>query len=734
MSLYISPYVKVDEKAKQNIDKIIKDNPQLSFISFSAESEEINPLIDNNPIYLSCYYKKDDIGIKYGIKMVEDDTYNFLNKKAPRPKELNKELILYKKNIIDFVELVKENTDDYSMLIEMIELSQYKEECYEKLGYYFNTNMQQGIKFLSCKPNLLNNNEVLLDSLCICSYYIDKNNLHNVAPYLLSKNITKPQIKSNINFYLQVLNLPIISFNSCYLIDLILTTFESEYIKYYRYEEKNIDKVGVLFLTNYKNSLSFYLNNITSDVVIYTDNIEKAKEFLGTNNVEYTQDINYFLSCRSFITGGCLLPFVTNKEVIFPSSLLCPFKCIYSPDPIYVSIVSQEDIKQSWPYYEVVKNLSECKYDIVAIHEQGDIWDNDKLQKQIRAYVSKKYDIIGCFVDKDMKEIINDKDFLTSYPLYYGSIICKKEFYSPNIHNLHLKGYTFYNIPELLVKTTKYKKDGDIKERYNKAVTIVTGFYRVNTGKYPKNYYNDWIKNFLSLDCNIVAFISEEDIETQKYIKESGKKNIVVIYKEIKQFHNYQYLSFYEWCYSVDQEKNLHCSDMYMIWNEKPFFVLEAIRLNPFSSEWFAWTDFGSCRSPDHARQVKGYGNVFSFLNDNVPKDKIIFYAVTPLNDKEKELNENNIPIVLGNISPDKSCNEIARFQGGFFKGHKDLWYNFCSLYDKEIQHFIKHNTFAGKEQNLFISLYIKYPQYIGWRMVSDKYYNKYFSFFNDHI
>jgi len=757
-AIFISQPCLLKENFIQRVIKIVETNPYINFISFTIESSEENliELSRENTLYYSCYFKRygPTDNKKYGLSLAYDLTHLYLTSKIPEmPNILNRRLIY--DNLETFISKSLDKTKRYKEIIDILEtIGSDKEKFYLKFAYYFSSGcFYEGLEFLKfcdldklLKENFYNL-YIIFDSFCISSYYKDKSMLPKVLPYLLNVPIRSKTIRDNIKYYTCVLNIPYISNYDIYLLDLLSSTHHleitSSILNFNRLKFNNVDEIGIHLPFNlYIPSKEYYhncFNLFKGEYIIWSDNIERAKDFFKSFNLKfsYTNDYHKFLSCSKFIISSSILPCITRKEIIAPSTQNMFIPSTYIEDPYYISVVSEDSknfVKQTWKYYEVVESIDRCKYDIIAFHYKGDIWESSKLEKQLKVYSQGNYDVVGCFIDKEGIEKPKSQDFLKPNTVYKGSIMTRKEITKCDIHDLNIKGYSFYNIPEILLNTERKDEVKDeIKEKYKNSVTIVTGFYRVNTGKYPKHYYNEWITNFLTLDCNTVAFISKEDKLTIELIEKSGKKNIKVIFKELEEFHNKKYYESYKWQNTIDIEKHLHYPEMYMIWNEKPFMVLEATKVNPFNSEWFAWVDFGSCRSPEHAKQVKGFGNVFKFIDEKVDHNKICFITIQPLSEKEKEMGENNIPKCLANLSDNLSCKEIARFQGGFFKGRKDLWPRFCELYDQEIEHFIKHNTFCGKEQNIMISLMIKYPKIMTSRLFSRNYYNPYFAFYNDY-
>jgi hypothetical protein len=250
------------------------------------------------------------------------------------------------------------------------------------------------------------------------------------------------------------------------------------------------------------------------------------------------------------------------------------------------------------------------------------------------------------------------------------------------------------------------------------SITIVTAFFTMPS-KHTKNNYLGWIKNFLLLNENMVIFTDNETYEYINNLRNSSNTHIIVT--SIDKFDTYKYIDYWNYCKSIDIEPN-HTTQLYMIWNEKTFFIEKAINMNKFNSEYFFWMDIGCIRD----EQMIPYIKKFSCIGIDKNKTIISKVSTCAINN---QLNGDGISFDLQNKNG-KSCDMINYIQGGFFGGHTQSLKNWINLYKNELELFIRTKTFGGKDQYIMNNISIKFPEYIYCLNPSDnKLFNVWFSF-----
>jgi len=233
-------------------------------------------------------------------------------------------------------------------------------------------------------------------------------------------------------------------------------------------------------------------------------------------------------------------------------------------------------------------------------------------------------------------------------------------------------------------------------------ITIVTAFFTMKS-KFTQDTYKNWMTNFLTLDEYMVIFT---DIHNYEYISSlRNNSNTFIIVTSIEKFEVAKYMDYWKYCHSIDIENFRHTVELYMIWNEKTYFVDKAVHLNPFDSQYFFWMDIGCIRDVNLLKYIN------KFYVDGIPENKTILSAVThtiPSN----YFNENKISVSFENRNG-LSCVEFNYIQGGFFGGHKNAIKNWVQMYTDELSLFIRTKTFGGKDQYIMNNIYLKYSEHL---------------------
>ena len=236
------------------------------------------------------------------------------------------------------------------------------------------------------------------------------------------------------------------------------------------------------------------------------------------------------------------------------------------------------------------------------------------------------------------------------------------------------------------------------------SITIVTAFFTMPS-KFSTDTYREWMGNFLSLDENMIIFTDKENFSYIEKIRKSKKDKTSIIQSSIKDFDVYKHIDYWEYCKRIDREHHIHSKELYMIWNEKPFFMEKALKMNKFNSEYFFWMDIGCVRDPIMLTRIG------KFSCDGIPSDKIILSKVT---DSQINTNLNNHGISVSFENRGNICCPILNcIQGGFFGGHKNAVKNWVKMYKNELNLFMVTGTFGGKDQYIMGNLTIKFPEYI---------------------
>ena len=188
--------------------------------------------------------------------------------------------------------------------------------------------------------------------------------------------------------------------------------------------------------------------------------------------------------------------------------------------------------------------------------------------------------------------------------------------------------------------------------------TIVTAFFNFSKKKFNTNAYHYWIGNYLpNINNPMIIFTDNESLPTIKKLRET-KEDItdIIIIENINQYYTYKYIDYWNKDLQRDHERNYHSTELYMIWNEKSYFLKLAIIKNTFNTEYFIWTDIGMIREDYYKSLIQKFPN----------------------NEKIKSLNPNKIyllnlqnKIEKDNNYPTEKFRYINCIGGGVIFGHK---------------------------------------------------------------
>ena len=216
--------------------------------------------------------------------------------------------------------------------------------------------------------------------------------------------------------------------------------------------------------------------------------------------------------------------------------------------------------------------------------------------------------------------------------------------------------------------------------------TIVTAYYEIPS-KFSNNKYMEWAKNFMELENPIVLFTSSRLSNLFKTMREN--KPIVIVELEFEDLYTWKkYKNKWIEHHSLDPEKNIHSPELYSVWADKPFFLEKAIEKNYFKTTHFFWCDIGAFRESDKMYLFKNFP-----MTNYFQKDKILFLAIEPLQETDKE---------------DGFDSMISRIGGGLWGGDIAACLRWKESYKNTLEKYFKENRFAGKDQIVMLSTYLK--------------------------
>jgi len=227
--------------------------------------------------------------------------------------------------------------------------------------------------------------------------------------------------------------------------------------------------------------------------------------------------------------------------------------------------------------------------------------------------------------------------------------------------------------------------------RVQSKATLVTGWFTMKS-KFPSVQYIEWMSNLLQLTDAMVIF-TEADSADMMLSKRAGlEASTFIVPTRLDQGYVAQRYGeeFWDAQFQCDPENYVHKStSLYWVWLEKSNFLKQAIELNPFESEFFAWVDVGYFRSSTYNGEQ---------LVQRIPRglnaDQVLMLQVEEFPRGQLKLRDGMLvnPFVgQGTSGAYVGGGFIGGYVAGLLKWHSHF-YDTLDLYKKE-------GFFIGKDQ-----------------------------------
>lgn len=311
---------------------------------------------------------------------------------------------------------------------------------------------------------------------------------------------------------------------------------------------------------------------------------------------------------------------------------------------------------------------------------------------------------------------------IAPYNWYHGSYSDK------NTLDLYPENWILMNNDGKIINRTlirpnsKFTTLGSTSDRPGNINTlIVSCIYKVNSKRSFDNYLV-WFRNFLELKCNKFIFtdtntfnlllqvIQPEYRNNLYYINKDGWYCYIKIQDINDTYIAKKYGVYMKECEKMDSELYIgHNSDLYTLWNNKPFFMLDAINTLTISNyvkniDYCFWVDIGVIREYNNVDVANKLRNTIFMPPELLPK-KFLFSFI------EKEQTGDNIRYnkdnKILNMFAGKTSINVIRLEGGFFGGNVQHLKVYSKLIDDMIVSYKQYNLFVGKEQNIMYNVYL---------------------------
>jgi hypothetical protein len=234
-----------------------------------------------------------------------------------------------------------------------------------------------------------------------------------------------------------------------------------------------------------------------------------------------------------------------------------------------------------------------------------------------------------------------------------------------------------------------------------------------------------WIKNLLSIvnHFNLVIYTDQTSLKVIIPLLDNNKNSrIKVVIKPIQNFNTYKYKAHWIKNHSASH-MNLHKIidwELNMLWNEKIFFVKDAIDHKYFTTDLYGWCDIGYFRNEpgdlhtdfliywpkltneSFTKEVIHYGRVqTNEIIYNQLYNDIHNHYYTPL--RSTQSNSTKLP-------PTNKYEENC-FSGGFFILPKTMCDLYAKLYDDKLAYYFSNNYFIKDDQLIVMDIIFTHPE-----------------------
>ena len=230
------------------------------------------------------------------------------------------------------------------------------------------------------------------------------------------------------------------------------------------------------------------------------------------------------------------------------------------------------------------------------------------------------------------------------------------------------------------------------------SVTIVSCFYHIEKSKFNLFHYVTWMVNFFKIKTNKIIYT---DKKTFNYLfSKINIENIKFIIYEIDDFKVSKDYTIEQWWeqYKMDPEQSYHSIELYKIWNEKSNFIKKSIEKNPFESDYFYYCDVGCFRDDKKIDNFINWPNIEKVKKKGIG-DKFTILSVFPFTKDDLKYKDTDDLFKFLNIN---------RLGGGIIGGSKEACLEWHQLFYKMMQTYFQNDKFAGKDQSIMASVYLK--------------------------
>ena len=225
--------------------------------------------------------------------------------------------------------------------------------------------------------------------------------------------------------------------------------------------------------------------------------------------------------------------------------------------------------------------------------------------------------------------------------------------------------------------------------------TVVTAYYEFES-KHGVRSYEGWFEKMLKMSDPLIVFV--EPNSTWSHFVRGNRSRLQVPTILVEQPFNSMVMStsfeesFWQEQRNIDLEAHIHRgTGVYKIWNEKLVLLKAAADVNPFGTEYFAWTDAGYYRPGQSPPNDGSPAMRLNITKAGVPKSKLLLLHVR--NNKRSNTGFRTVATA-----------------GNMFVGHADAINAIYYRYYTTLWDMVTNNLFVGSDQMVMTETCYRYP------------------------
>ena len=223
----------------------------------------------------------------------------------------------------------------------------------------------------------------------------------------------------------------------------------------------------------------------------------------------------------------------------------------------------------------------------------------------------------------------------------------------------------------------------------------MTAYYDLKSAsKHGSTSYSSWNSKYFRLPDAMVVFTDSASLHDVQNARSASNGCTAIIVRELEATHTAKLLDWEEQI-NEDPEGKLHSYALYIIWNQKSDWLLEAASTNYFNSTHFFWTDSGQFRDDNFLGRLGENEKWVKCLD--FPAHRIVLLSIEPFDECELRLDNQGRAAF---ITPLK-----FRLGGGNFGGDAEAIRVWRKLYYKKLLEYHNEGIFVGKDQPIMGSV-----------------------------